>query len=121
MLQAKLASPVERLELVLLGLARETTAKELCRQAGVSRELFYRWMKQAREASLMALEKGKPGPKPEREPSEEAKRLAEKVDRLLREKAALQQERSRLKLVLRQAKSIIQKNGWDDTKKNGER
>lgn len=121
MLQAKLASPVERLELVLLGMARDTPARELCRQAGVSRELFYRWMKQAREAALMALEKGKPGPKPEREPEEEAKRLAETVERLRREKAKLVRQRSRLKLVLRQAKQVFRRNGWDDTKKNGER
>ena len=40
----KLPSPQERLELILLGLARTRPVKELCQQAGVSRELFYRWM-----------------------------------------------------------------------------
>lgn len=122
MSQAKLASPVERLELVLLGVAKETTAKDLCRQAGVSRELFYRWMRQVREAALMALETGKPGPKPARELAEEAKRLAEKVEKLTRENTQLRRQKSRLKLVLGAAKRIIRRHAWgSDTKKNGGR
>lgn len=119
---AKLASPVERLELVLLGVAREEPSTELCRKAGVSRELFYRWMRQVREASLMALEQGKPGPKPEREAAEEARRLAEKVEKLVWENAQLRREKSRLKLVLGVAKRIIRRHAWgSDTKKNGKR
>jgi transposase-like protein len=116
----KLASPVERLDLVLLGVAKESTATVLCQQAGVSRELFYRWMGLVRGAALKALEAGKPGPKPERELEEEAKRLAEKVERLTRENAQLRQERSRLKLVLGAAKRIIQRHAWgSDDKKKG--
>ena len=122
MSQAKLASPVERLELVLLGVAKEEPATELCLQAGVSRELFYRWRRQVRKGALMALETGKPGPKPEREPAEEAKRLAEKVEKLTRENAQLRREKSRLKLILGAAKRIIQRHAWgSDGKKNGER
>ena len=122
MSQAKLASPVERLELVLLGVAKEAPATELCLQAGVSRELFYRWMRQVREAALMALEQGKPGPKPEREPAEEAKRLAEKVEKLTRENTQLRRQKSRLKLVLWAALRIIRRHAWgSDGKKNGER
>lgn len=122
MAQAKLASPVERLELVLLGVAKEEPATELCLKAGVSRELFYRWMKLVREAALMALEQGKPGPKPEREPAEEAKRLAEKVEKLTRENTQLRREKSRLKLILGVAKRIIRRHAWgSDAKKNGKR
>ena len=114
MSQVKLASPLERLDLVLLGVAKESTAKALCLQAGVSRELFYRWMRQVREAALKALEAGKPGPKPEREPEEEAKRLAEHVEKLSRENAQLRREKSRLKLVLGAAKRIIRRHVWKD-------
>jgi len=122
MAQAKLASPVERLELVLLGVAREAPSTDLCRQAGVSRELFYRWMKQVREAALMALEQGKPGPKPAREAAEEAKLLAEKVEKLSRENAQLRREKSKLKLVLGVAKRIIRRHAWgSESKKNGKR
>ena len=122
MAQAKLESPVERLELVLLGVAREASSTELCQQAGVSRELFYRWMKQVREASLMALEQGKPGPKPAREAAEEAKLLAEKLEKLTRENVQLRREKSKLKLVLGMAKRIIRRHAWgNDGKKNGQR
>lgn len=122
MAQLKLASPVERLDLVLLGVAKQSTATDLCLQAGVSRELFYRWMRDVRAAALKALEAGKSGPKPEREPEEEAKRLAEKVEKLSQENAQLRRERSRLKLVLGAAKRIIRRHAWDnDGKKNDNR
>lgn len=122
MARLKLASPLERLDLVLLGVAKGSTAKDLCRQAGVSRELFYRWMRDVREAALKALEAGKPGPKPEREPAEEARRLAEKVEKLTRENAQLRREKSRLKLILGVAKRIIRRHAWgSDVKKNGKR
>ena len=114
MLQMKLGSPLERLDLVLLGVARESTATALCQQAGVSRTLFYRMMRDVREAALKALEGGKPGPKPEREPEEEAKRLAEKVEKLSRENTQLRREKSRLKLVLGAAKRIIRRHAWKD-------
>lgn len=122
MAQLKLASPLERLDLVLLGVAKQSTATDLCQQAGVSRELFYRMMRDVREAALKTLEAGKPGPKQEREPEEEAKRLAEKVEKLTRENAQLRQERSRLKLVLGAAKRIIQRHAWgSDAKKKDSR
>ncbi|MBI4669666.1 MAG: helix-turn-helix domain-containing protein [Elusimicrobia bacterium] len=59
----KLPSPTERMELILLGMARQESVQILCRQAGVSRELFYRWMKKVRKAGLAALEAQPPGPK----------------------------------------------------------
>lgn len=122
MSQMKLVSPLERLELVLLGVARESTATALCAEAGVSRTLFYRMMRDVREAALKALETGKPGPKPEREPEEEAKRLAEQVEKLSRENAQLRRERSRLKLVLGAAKRIIRRHAWgSDSKKKDSR
>lgn len=112
MAQLKLASPVERLDLVLLGVAKESTATNLCLQAGVSRELFYRWMGLVRAAALKALEAGKPGPKPELAPEEEAKRLAEKVEKLTRENAQLRRQKIRLKLILGVAKRIIRRHAW---------
>lgn len=121
MSQVKLASPLERLDLVLLGVARGSPAKALCLQAGVSRELFYRWMRDVREAALKALEAGKPGPKPEREPEEEVKRLAEKVEKLSRENAQLRREKSRLKLVLGAALRIIRRHAWKGDKKKDNR
>ena len=120
--QLKLGSPLERLDLVLLGVARESTATALCAEAGISRTLFYRMMRDVREAALKALEAGKPGPKPEREPEEEAKRLAEKVEKLSRENAQLRREKSRLKLILGVARRIIRRHAWgNDVKKNGKR
>ena len=62
-MKSKLPSPEERLELILLGLARRVPVRELCRQAGVSRELFYRWLRAVRLAGLRALESKAPGPK----------------------------------------------------------
>lgn len=59
----KLPSALERLELVLLGIARAEPATRLCLEAGVSRELFYRWMRAARAGALQALEAKAPGPK----------------------------------------------------------
>ena len=120
--QVKLVSPLERLDLVLLGVARESTATALCLQAGVSRELFYRWMRDVRAAALKALEAGKPGPKPEREPEEEAKRLAEKVEQLTRENAKLRKQKGKLKLVLGAALRIIRRHAWKgEGKKKGSR
>ena len=60
--QSKLPSPQERLDLLLLGLSRRESVKSLCQQAGVSREVFYRWLKRVREAALRALEAKAPGP-----------------------------------------------------------
>ncbi|MEK9145260.1 MAG: helix-turn-helix domain-containing protein, partial [Elusimicrobiota bacterium] len=83
----KLPSPRERLDLILLGLARREPATRLCEQAGVSRELFYRWMRAVREAGLKALEAKLPGPKRievEKAPKE-ALKLRERVGRLEKE------------------------------------
>ena len=54
-LQAKLPSPQERMELILLGLSRSRPIERLCLEANVSRELFYRWMGRVREAGLKEL------------------------------------------------------------------
>jgi transposase-like protein len=110
----KLPSPQERLELILLGLARRETATALCRQAGVSRELFYRWMRAVREAGLKALAAKAPGPKriePEKAPKE-ALRLRERVARLEKENKALRQEGAHWKLLAETAKRIIHRRGW---------
>jgi len=124
----KLPSPQERLELILLGLARREPATALCRQAGVSRELFYRWMRAVREAGLKALEAKAPGPKrikTEKAPKE-ALKLRERVARLEKELKAVRKDRDHLNLVAATAQRIIRRNAWGTVaepkvKKNGMR
>lgn len=111
----KLSSPLERLELILLGLGRREPATKLCEQAGVSRELFYRWMRAVREAGLKALEAKVPGPKriPEEKAPKEAQKLQERVERLEKELAGLRKERDYQKLVAETAQRIIRRNAWE--------
>lgn len=110
----KLPSPLERLELILLGLGRRESATKLCKQAGVSRELFYRWMRAFREAGLKALEAKTPGPKriPEEKAPKEAEKLQERVERLEKELKGLRKERDYQKLVAETAQRIIRRNAW---------
>ena len=124
----KLPSPQERLELILLGLARKVPVKELCRQAGVSRELFYRWLRAVREAGLRALEAKASGPKAV--PPEKAVILARKrgqrVESLEKEVRGLRKERDHWKLLAETAKGIVLRNAWGPvpepkSKKNGMR
>lgn len=110
----RLPSPQERLDLILLGMARLEPATALCEKAGVSRELFYRWMRAVREAALKALEAKLPGPKriePEKAPKE-ALKLRDRVARLEKELRGLRQERDRWKLLAETAKRIIQRQAW---------
>ena len=110
----KLPSPLERLELVLLGVARREPATALCAKAGVSRELFYRWMRAVREASLRALEAKAPGPKriePEKAP-QEALRLRERLERLEKENKGLRKDRDHWRLLAETAKRIIHRQAW---------
>lgn len=110
----KLPSPLERLDLILLGLARREPATKLCEQAGVSRELFYRWMRAVREAGLKALEAKLPGPKridAEKAPKE-ALKLRERVGRLEKELKAVRKDRDHLNLVVSTAQRIIRRNAW---------
>lgn len=110
----KLPSPQERLDLILLGLARREPATALCKQAGVSRELFYRWMRAVREAGLKALEAKLPGPKRidvEKAPKE-ALKLRERVGRLEKELKAVRKDRDHLNLVVSTAQRIIRRNAW---------
>jgi len=110
----KLPSPLERLELILLGLARREPVTGLCAQAGVSRELFYRWMRLVREAGLKALEAKAPGPKriPQEKAPERALKLDGRVRRLEQENKRLRQERDRWKLLAETAKRIIRRQAW---------
>lgn len=122
----KLPSPRERLDLILLGLARRESATALCKQAGVSRELFYRWMRAVREAGLKALEAKLPGPKridAETAPKE-ALRLRDRVERLEKDLKAVRKDRDHLNLVVATAQRIIRRNAWGTVpepkvKKNG--
>lgn len=110
----KLASPQERLDLVVLGLGRRTPVTELCAQAGVSRELFYRWTRAVREAGLRALEAKAPGPKriPEQKAPERALRLAGRVERLEKDLKGLRKDRDHWRLVAEVARRIIRRQGW---------
>lgn len=110
----KLPSPQERLDLILLGMARLEPATALCAKAGVSRELFYRWMRAVREAGLKALEAKLPGPKrvlPEKAPKE-ALKLRDRVARLEKELRGLRQDRDHWELLAETAKRIIQRQAW---------
>jgi transposase-like protein len=113
----KLSSPQERLELILLGLARGQPVDLLCQQAGVSRELFYRWMKRVRQGALQALEAQKPGPKRVKTTEQATRRLTQieqRMKRLERKAAALRQERDHLVLVNREALGVIRRRAWDE-------
>lgn len=111
----KLLSPQERLELVLLGLARQQAVETLCDQAGVSRNLFYRWLHQARLALLQALEAKKPGRKPRaaQQSPQESLALEERLKRMEQETLSLRKERDRFKLMTEVAQRVIQRNGWN--------
>lgn len=123
--QTKLASPQERLELILLGIGRQQTVENLCRQAGVSRELFYRWMKLVQEAALRVLEAKQPGPKAlSPSPEKQLRKLQDQVNRQGAELAKLRKERDYLKLVVKASQRIIHRNAWGpfpkvDVKKKG--
>jgi transposase-like protein len=126
--RTKLSSPQERLELVLLCLARQVPVKRLCQEAKVSRELCYRWLKAVRQAGLRALEPKAPGPKAV--PPEKAESLARKLDqrvgRLEKEVRGLRKERDHWKLLAETAKRIVLRNAWGSvpepkSKKNGMR
>jgi len=123
--QTKLSSPQERLELILLGIGRQQTVENLCGQAGVSRELFYRWMKLVRGAALRVLEAKLPGPKAlSPSPEKQLEKLQAQVDRQGAELAKLRKERNYLKLVVKTAQRIIRRNAWGpfpraDGKKKG--
>lgn len=125
--QTKLSSPQERLELILLGIGRQQTVENLCRQAGVSRELFYRWMKLVQEAALRVLEAKQPGPKAlSPSPEKQLQKLQAQVDRQEAELTKLRKDRNYQRLVARTAQRIIRRRGWGpfpsvDAKKNGMR
>lgn len=125
--QTKLPSPQERLELILLGISRQGTVEALCLQAGVSRELFYRWMKLVRAAALKVLEAKQPGPKAATEnPEKELAKARARLERQERELAKLRKENSYLKLVVNTSQRIIRRNAWGpfpkgDAKKNATR
>ena len=111
--QIKLASPQERLELILLGIGRQQTVEKLCQQAGVSRELFYRWMKLVRAAALKVLEAKLPGPKATSgNPEKELSKARERLERQERELAELRKALTYEKLVVKTAQRIIRRNAW---------
>ena len=111
--QTKLSSPQERLELILLGIGRQQTVENLCGQAGVSRELFYRMMGRVRAAALKALEAKQPGPKTASQPSEkQLLKMREQLARQGAELAKLRKELTYKELVVKTAQRIIRRNAW---------
>src|SRR3989338_2122931 len=113
--KTKLPSPQERLDLILVGLARQQSIKQLCRQAGVSRGLFYRWVGRVRQAGLMAFEAKAPGPKEVKVKADveaQLKSLEAKIEKLEKEKKLLREEKNHLKLVAEWAQRIIKRQGW---------
>ena len=125
--RSKLPSPQERLDLILLGLARGRPVETLCREAGVSRELFYRWMRRVRTGALQALEAQTPGPKRVRsvpQATQKIQRMAERLSRLEQQARELRKERDHLTLVNREALGIIRRRVWEEpapSKKNAMR
>ena len=111
----KLASPQERLELILLGLARGKPVEKLCQEAGVSRELFYRWMRRVRTGALNALETQRPGPKQVKnveQATQKIRRMEERLSHLEQRARGLRKERDHLTLVNREALGIIRRRVW---------
>ena len=126
--RTKLSSPQERLELVLLCLARQIPVSRLCQEAKVSRELCYRWLRAVRQAGLRALEPKAPGPKRVKaDPSPaEVLKVQERVQRLEKELKGARKERDRWRLISEVARRIIRRNAWGPlpqvaSKKNGMR
>lgn len=119
----KLPSPQERLELILLGLARKVPVKELCRQAGVSRELFYRWLREFQKAGLKALEAKAPGPKERlaEEPRKQVRQLKERIAELEGRERKLRKDRERLERVVETAQRIIHRNAWGSAAKGSKK
>lgn len=123
--QAKLPSPQERMDLIVLGMGRRRPVEELCREAKVSKVLFYRWMDRVRRAGLRELEPTRPGPKEKRldDPEAEIKKLRLKIAALEKDKKKLRKSKEYLELVVKTAKRIIRRRGWEEpenpSKKNG--
>src|SRR5579864_3538682 len=106
----KLPSPQERLDLILLGLARGKPVDLLCQEAGVSRELFYRWMQRVRQGALQSLEAKTPGPKRVKTVEQAAhklQRMEKRLSRLEQQARSLRKERDHLTLVNREALGVI--------------
>ena len=87
--------------------------------------LFYRWMGRVRRAGLKELEPAKPGPKEKRldDPEAEIKKLRLKIAALEKDKKKLRKSKEYLELVVKTAKRIIRRRGWEEpespSKKNG--
>ena len=113
----KLPSPQERLDLILLGLAHGKPVEKLCQEAGVSRELFYRWMRRVRTGALKALETQTPGPKRVRnvgQATQKIQRMQERLSQLEQRARSLRKERDHLTLVNREALGIIRRQVWTE-------
>lgn len=113
----KLPSPQERLDLILLGLARGKPVELLCQEAGVSRELFYRWMQRVRQGALQSLETKAPGPKRVKnveQAVQKIQRMEKHLSRLEQEARSLRKDRDHLTLVNREALGVIHRRAWEE-------
>ena len=115
--KAKLPFPPERLDLILLALSGQQPIKKLCDQAGVSRTIFYRWMRRVKEASLQALETQVPGPKKHKDPKklpEKVEKLEKRVLKLSKKVKHLRDEKEHLEKVVGVAQRVIRRQRWAD-------
>lgn len=113
--KAKLPFPPERLDLILLALSGQQPIKKLCNQAGVSRTIFYRWMRRVKEASLQALETQVPGPKKHKDPKklpEKVEKLEKRVHKLSKRLKRLRHEKEHLEKVVGVAQRVIRRQRW---------
>lgn len=108
----KMEDPKERLELLLAGLSGKKDVSDLCQEAGISRELYYRWLEKMKEGALDALEQKEPGPGRKAATPKEVEKLEEQVAKLNKKLAKARKETAYLGLVVKMAQKIIRRNAW---------
>jgi len=120
----KMEDPKERLELILTGLSGKKDVAELCKEAGISRELYYRWLERVKEQALKALAPREPGPGRKEASPEDVKKLEARVEKLSKKLSKARKESAYLGLVVKTAQKIIRRNAWGNLplpKKNSTR
>src|ERR1041384_2581121 len=121
--KAKLPFPQERLDLILLALSGQPV-KKLCQEAGGSREVFYRWMRRVKEASLQAWEAQVPAPKKHKHPKnlpEKVEKLEKRVLKLSKKLKRLRHEKDHLETVVGVAERIIRRQRWGTPELTGKK
>ena len=111
-MSGKLEDPKERLELILSGLSGKKDGAELCKEAGISRELYYRWLDRVREQALKALAPKESGPGRKEATSKDVKKLEARVEKLSKKLSKARKETEYLGMVVKTAQKIIRRNAW---------